>query len=138
MPFCLYCQANFEAKNKKQLFCSEICRKYHKKTHRIIECIICKQDFITFRKNQIYCSNSCRNKDKKQSNEFLKIRFDIFKRDNFTCKYCGKNPTQDKIKLHIDHIIPRSKGGLDIESNLITSCQECNLGKSDKLLDLPT
>jgi 5-methylcytosine-specific restriction endonuclease McrA len=40
------------------------------------------------------------------------------KRDNFTCKYCGKNTTEDKVKLVVDHIIPRSKGGSNIGTRL--------------------
>lgn len=66
---------------------------------------------------------------------WYKIRFEIFKRDNFTCQYCGRNVKKDKIKIHCDHIIPRSKGGKNNKKNLITSCEECNLGKSDVLLE---
>ena len=63
------------------------------------------------------------------------LRFDILKRDHFTCQYCGRSPEKDKdVTLHVDHIHPRSKGGNDDPKNLITSCQECNLGKSDVLL----
>jgi hypothetical protein len=60
------------------------------------------------------------------------IRFEVLKRDKFTCQYCGESaPT---IVLHIDHINPVSKGGDNDLTNLITSCISCNLGKSDKLL----
>ena len=62
-----------------------------------------------------------------------KLRFEILMRDNFTCQYCGRNP-QDGCKMMIDHIHPKSKGGKDAISNLITACEECNLGKSDKIL----
>lgn len=61
------------------------------------------------------------------------VRFDIFKRDNFTCQYCGLKPPQ--VVLHVDHINPKSKGGSDTEENLITSCQSCNLGKGSKPLE---
>ena len=47
-----------------------------------------------------------------------KLRFEIFKRDNFTCRYCGKKTPE--VVLEIDHIIPKSKKGKDDESNLIT------------------
>ena len=40
------------------------------------------------------------------------LRFKVLNRDNFTCQYCGRKPP--KVKLHIDHINPKSKGGLDI------------------------
>lgn len=60
------------------------------------------------------------------------VRFEVFKRDNFTCQYCGaKSPD---VVLHVDHINPVSKGGDNEIINLITSCEPCNLGKSDRLL----
>jgi 5-methylcytosine-specific restriction endonuclease McrA len=64
------------------------------------------------------------------------FRFQIFKRDSFRCQYCGRSPKQDEnVILHIDHIIPQAKGGADDDRNLTTACQECNLGKSDVLLN---
>jgi len=62
-----------------------------------------------------------------------RTRFEIFKRDEFTCQYCGRTPP--KVILHCDHINPVSNGGLDDELNLVTSCMDCNLGKSDVLLE---
>lgn len=61
-----------------------------------------------------------------------KERFDIFERDNFTCQYCGEKPPQ--IVLVIDHIYPVSKGGKNDKDNLITSCFNCNSGKSDSII----
>lgn len=58
-----------------------------------------------------------------------KIRFEIFKRDAFTCAYCGKTPPS--IVLEVDHINPKSKGGNDDINNLIAACFDCNRGKSD-------
>ncbi len=60
------------------------------------------------------------------------IRFEIFKRDKFTCQYCGKKAPD--IILHVDHINPVSKGGTNDLLNLITSCVDCNLGKSNRTL----
>jgi len=62
-----------------------------------------------------------------------KIRFEVFKRDSFTCQYCGK--AAPDVILHVDHIEPRSKGGSDDIINLVTSCCDCNLGKSNRKLD---
>jgi hypothetical protein len=62
-----------------------------------------------------------------------KGRFEIFKRDNFTCQYCGGKPPEKK--MTIDHKIARSKGGSDEDSNLITACMECNLAKGNTPLD---
>lgn len=61
-----------------------------------------------------------------------KIRFEVFKRDNFTCQYCG-NKAPD-IVLNVDHIEPVAKGGTNDIMNLITSCFECNSGKRDRKL----
>lgn len=61
-----------------------------------------------------------------------KIRFEVFKRDGFICQYCGATPP--KVVLECDHINPKAKGGLDAIDNLITSCFDCNRGKSANLL----
>ncbi|EPB3353881.1 HNH endonuclease [Escherichia coli] len=61
-----------------------------------------------------------------------KIRFEVFKRDGFKCQYCGSSAPD--VILHVDHINPVSKGGDNDMMNLITSCDSCNGGKSDKLL----
>jgi hypothetical protein len=63
----------------------------------------------------------------------LKIRFEIFKRDNFTCQYCGRTP-QDGANLLIDHRLAAANGGKEEFDNLVTACFECNIGKSDILL----
>ena len=62
-----------------------------------------------------------------------KTRFEVFKRDSFACQYCGK--AAPDVVLHIDHINPVSKGGKNDLLNLITACEDCNSGKSDRLLD---
>lgn len=68
----------------------------------------------------------------KRKNLSKRKRFEIFKRDGFTCQYCGSQPPN--VVLVIDHIEPVSKGGSNDEMNLISSCEACNQGKSDKLL----
>lgn len=55
------------------------------------------------------------------------LRFKILKRDNFTCQYCGRKAPN--VELQIDHIRPYCQGGDNRESNLITACSDCNLGK---------
>lgn len=60
------------------------------------------------------------------------IRFEVFKRDSFTCQYCGAK-APDAI-LQVDHIIPVKEGGTDDIMNLVTSCRDCNLGKSCRML----
>ena len=68
----------------------------------------------------------------KRKNLSKSVRFEVFKRDSFTCQYCGKSAPD--VVLEVDHIIPVSKGGDNDISNLITSCFECNRGKSNKKL----
>lgn len=60
------------------------------------------------------------------------IRFEVFKRDSFTCQYCGQKAPD--VILEVDHIIPVKEGGTNDIMNLVTACRECNSGKSCKLL----
>lgn len=62
-----------------------------------------------------------------------KTRFEVFKRDSFKCQYCGRSSPD--VILHIDHIKAVSKGGDNNLINLITSCADCNGGKSNRALD---
>lgn len=61
-----------------------------------------------------------------------KLRFEVFKRDSFTCQYCGKKAPE--IILRVDHINPVKNDGDNNILNLITSCFECNSGKGATLL----
>lgn len=62
------------------------------------------------------------------------IRFEVFKRDNYTCKECNKSKKTHNIALEIDHIMPVSKGGTDEINNLQTLCYNCNRNKSDLII----
>ena len=62
-----------------------------------------------------------------------KIRFAVFERDGFTCRYCGARPPE--AKLEIDHVTPVSSGGILDMANLVTACSLCNMGKGKDLLD---
>lgn len=71
-------------------------------------------------------------RDKRDAN--LRTRFLIMQRDNFKCCLCGASPANaPSVVLHIDHIIPWSKGGSTTFDNLRTLCDKCNLGKGDLL-----
>ena len=61
-----------------------------------------------------------------------KLRFEVFKRDSFTCQYCGAQSPD--VVLHVDHINPVAGGGDNDILNLITSCEPCNLGKGAREL----
>lgn len=112
-------------------------------------CVLCQTTFKPKSINQKYCSGKCRdsvytfdyihNNTEKvlglSKNKWLKARMVILDRDGFTCKYCGRSPMKDAgVVLHIDHKVPRKHGGGDDLDNLITSCEQCNLGKTDLLL----
>jgi hypothetical protein len=56
-----------------------------------------------------------------------KLRFEVLKRDGFTCQYCGSKAPE--VILHVDHIKPVKKNGDNNILNLITSCKRCNFGK---------
>lgn len=59
----------------------------------------------------------------------VRTRFEVFKRDGFQCRYCGRR-SPDAV-LQVDHVTPRAAGGTDDPLNLVTSCWECNSGKAD-------
>ncbi|MBK5247338.1 MAG: HNH endonuclease [Peptostreptococcaceae bacterium] len=61
-----------------------------------------------------------------------KTRFEVFKRDLFTCQYCGKKAPD--VILEVDHIKPVAKGGDNSIENLVSACYDCNHGKSDRVL----
>ena len=72
------------------------------------------------------------NKEIERSLMTASLRYEILKRDGFRCQLCGRTAKDDGVKLHVDHILPVSKGGQTTPENLRTLCQDCNLGKGDK------
>jgi uncharacterized protein YozE (UPF0346 family) len=64
----------------------------------------------------------------------LKLRFEIFRNDDYRCQICGASAKDDGVKLELDHRIPKSKGGSDDKSNLWTLCFNCNRGKGKSKL----
>ena len=112
-------------------------------------CEICGREILwNFRrtrrapKNQLVCSSTCSKvkTDKYRANYQPKDvgRYRVFERDDFQCIYCGCSPIEDGTPIQADHIIPKSKGGLDILGNLVTSCLDCNYSKTDRELPLET
>lgn len=90
------------------------------------------EDVLEFYENwkngKVYAANM--KEERKVMND--NIRYNVFKRDNFTCKICGATQA-DGVKLHVDHIIPVSMGGKTVMSNLQTLCDRCNIGKGNKV-----
>ena len=56
-----------------------------------------------------------------------RLRFEIFRRDGYACRYCGRRAPA--VILEVDHQIPVSRGGTDHPDNLISACLDCNRGK---------
>ncbi len=54
----------------------------------------------------------------------------IFRRDNFTCQYCGVQSNH----LTIDHVVPRYRGGKHVWDNVVSACPPCNRKKGGKAL----
>lgn len=64
------------------------------------------------------------------------LRWEVFVRDGFACRYCGKGPSTHKgTVLEVDHRYPQSKGGSDELDNLVTACFQCNNGKGAHVLE---
>ena len=61
------------------------------------------------------------------------LRFEILKRDNFTCRYCGARAPN--VVLHVDHVHPVAQGGKNELENLATACRDCNAGKGARLIE---
>lgn len=64
-----------------------------------------------------------------------RTRFEVLRRDDHTCQYCGAKAPD--VTLHIDHVMPVSLGGDDKPGNLVTACKDCNSGKASITPDSP-
>lgn len=53
----------------------------------------------------------------------------IFKRDAYTCQYCGRDSGE---RMTIDHVVPKSQGGRTIWENVVSACRACNLRKGNR------
>ena len=62
-----------------------------------------------------------------------RLRYEILRRDNHTCRYCGA--AAPDATLTIDHVVPVSLGGSDAPSNLVAACADCNAGKTSSMPD---
>jgi HNH endonuclease len=61
------------------------------------------------------------------------LRFKVLRRDHFKCVLCGDHPARNaECVLHVDHILPWSRGGRTLEENLRTLCAKCNVGRGNR------
>jgi 5-methylcytosine-specific restriction endonuclease McrA len=134
---CLWCGRAFVTKKQDKYYCSVRCLNKANppnKTTYVQTCVNCGKKFIHNNPNALLCSEPCRKAHTKSNIPTgLSQRFLILSRDGFKCRYCGRGP-DDGVKLMVDHIFPKSKGGSNNPSNLITACEECNLGKADMVI----
>lgn len=55
------------------------------------------------------------------------VSWNVFRRDNFSCRYCGA----EHLPLTVDHLVRWEDGGPSIEANLVASCRKCNKVRGD-------
>lgn len=60
-----------------------------------------------------------------------RLRFEVLRRCNFACYYCGIPAAMGLKVLHVDHVIPVSLGGTNDPWNLVAACWDCNAGKTN-------
>lgn len=96
-------------------------------------CQVCGKGFTPVSVNQLRCPD-CKHAVVYKDDDTRRGRFLILNRDDFRCIYCGKSSIEDKAELHVDHIVPRKKGGISKAVNLVTACRQCNLEKGAMVL----
>lgn len=99
------------------------------RTFQYMEVLNAYNEYLKLKKQKQEYSYKVRTERAKMSDS---LRYNILKRDGFKCQICGAT-AKDGAKLHVDHIVPVSKGGKTVDSNLRTLCDRCNMGKSDKI-----
>lgn len=67
-----------------------------------------------------------------ESPDWPALRRRVFERDDYLCKYCPF--PRRGAQLECDHVVPVSRGGLTVMSNLITACRPCNRSKGNRLI----
>jgi len=58
-------------------------------------------------------------------------RKEIFRRDNYTCQYCGRKVSE----MTIDHVFPRHLGGQHVWTNVVAACPSCNHRKGSRTIE---
>lgn len=103
----------------------------------ITDSYVCNYEYLQCRYNDLAdidfeCTLRAYHSKNQRKLATRKLREKIMQRDHYTCQMCGKY-MPDEVGLQIDHIVPVSKGGKTVASNLRVLCSRCNSSKSDKL-----
>ncbi len=112
---------------------------YVKKAYKVtqtVDTFSCSYEYLEYRNQELAKINhecTLREYNSKEQRKLMtkELRRSIMVRDNYTCQKCGKY-MPDEVGLHIDHIVPVSKGGKTVPSNLQVLCSKCNGSKSNK------
>lgn len=125
---CLICEKPFFCQKKIKDRTDLICDRCFKKDFEVAERNISKINFIGNVVGWIVKTESP--SIKRSFRNYKKV----YKRDNYTCQYCGYNllSCTEFLELNIDHIKPWVAMGGNSMDNLVVSCKECNLIASDK------
>ncbi len=115
-------------------------KNYVKSAYKVnvrVDCFTYSYNYIESRYKQLNGINfECTLREYHSKNQrklaTREMREKIMKRDNYTCQLCRKY-MPDEVGLQIDHIIPISKGGKTVASNLRVLCSKCNSSKSNKI-----
>ena len=87
-------------------------------------------DFPTFADEPVHRNERPSQQDKNRQPSLL-LRYKVLERDQGKCVLCGRTP-REGVTLHVDHVVPWSRGGLTTLSNLQTLCNDCNFGKGNR------
>jgi 5-methylcytosine-specific restriction endonuclease McrA len=97
------------------------CERYEREWHRVI---------YSDDENEDDEQDAANGGKRRRTGVALRLRWQVLRRDNFTCRYCGASA--ESAELHVDHVISRADGGSDEIGNLVTACIPCNLGKGSE------
>lgn len=79
----------------------------------------------------VYVARSAPRNERDTRAVSARLRYQVLERDRGRCVLCGARPA-DGVRLHVDHILPWSRGGRTTLENLQTLCALCNLGKGNR------
>jgi 5-methylcytosine-specific restriction endonuclease McrA len=117
---CATCGNLFTPQHWKERYCKNPCRNLKQRHYHWRECLKCGVRFESTSVYHKWCSWECKKAYPKPKVETVDVR-------SF-CFYCGV-PLNPK-NTHVDHAIPKTRGGHDEDFNKIRACGDCNMTKN--------